>query len=598
MTLRTFYSLDSLIEHANKKLDDIDVVSMDIFDTLFIRRIHDPDIVKFPVARYISARAKELDISTTWQKVLQTRNVIEAKHRKNNGQSFPDFEARYDDYMGEALEQLFGDKMPVDLLKDVATYEISIEDAVIVVRQPLFNWIKELHQQNKRIFLVSDIYLPAYYLKQLVQLKGLEPYVEDVISSADTFNAKASGTAFPLMENKYNLKKDHWLHLGDNAHSDGRQPHAFGIDALILRDIREKQRLGISRSIAYYATQNIYWRGRNLQQVMIPLEAQNQERDPLYVDGYNFFGILIANFIHKLIEHCKEKNITHVYFCSREGWIFQKCWNQMVDQFYPTGDAPQTSYLYVSRLALATAACGTVGLPLINARAALLPGENRDFRDVCRVFGLDIKPLLPYLEAADLSEDDDLDPAPPGERIDKRQNLAMLLGDDNFQDEVKRQGRPARDALEAYLKSENFFDQSDIALVDIGWLGTIQHFLSNAIAHREDIPNVHGFVLAATRLMAYKNSYTNYTEGLLYDNYRLDIPASTLLCMKDILEEICRAPHPTLLSYTLIDSEVKLNFRSKDDAVGQEEQRQNEYYTPLHAAAQQRPRIRQQRCRL
>lgn len=583
MTLRTFYSLDKLIAQANQILSDIDIVSMDIFDTLFVRRIHDPDIVKFPVARYIATRAYEFGVHTTWQKVLQTRNEIEAEHRRNNGQSNPDFEARYDDFMDETLTTIFGNEMPPNLLMDVADYEIDIEDKVIVVRQSLFKWIKTLHQQNKRILLISDIYLPAKYLKRLVKLKGLEPFVDDVISSADSFNAKASGAAFPLIEKKYNIDKNRWLHLGDNPISDGQQAANFGIAAFVLRDIREKQRLGISRSIAYFASRNIFWRGRNVQQIMAPLEAENRERDPLYVDGYNIFGIVIANFIHRLIEHCKERKVSRIYFCSREGWLFQQCWERMIKEFYPAGGVPEASYLYVSRMALANAACGNVGLPMVNAHAALLPSESRDFQDICRVFGLDIEPLRPYLKAVDLSEQEILDPSPPNERIDRRQQLTLLLGDEKFQNEIRRQGKAAKDALLKYLTTEKFFEHDDVALVDIGWLGTIQHFLSGAISNHDNIPRIHGFVLAATRLMPYKNDHTNYTEGLIYDSNRIDIPTSIILYIKDVLEEVCRGPHPTLVSYGLSGNQVELNFRDKNDSVAEAENRQNQYYAPLHA---------------
>jgi len=583
LTFRTFYSLDKLIAQADKKLPDVDIVSMDIFDTLFVRRIHDPDIVKFPVARYIATRAYESNVRTTWQKVLQTRNEIEAEHRRKNGQSNPDFEARYDDFMDETLKTVFGGETPPDLLKDVADYEIDCEDKVIAVRQILLEWIKTLHRQNIRVFLISDIYLPAKYLKRLVKLKGLEPFVEEVISSADSFKAKASGAAFQLVEKKYSLDKSRWLHLGDNPISDGQQAANFGIDAFVLRDIREKQRLGISRSIAYYASRNYFWRGRNVQQIMAPLEADNQERNPLYVDGYNIFGIIFANFIHRLIEQCKERNVSRIYFCSREGWLLQKCWDRMVPGLYPTGGVPEASYLYVSRMALAKAACGSVGLPMVNAHAALLPSESRDFRDICRVFGLDIEPLRPYLESVDLSEQEILDPSPPNERIDRRQQLALLLGDEEFQGEIKRQGKTAKNALVNYLTTEKFFAQDDVALVDIGWLGTIQHFLSDAISTRTNNPRIHGFVLAATRLMPYKNDHSNYTEGLLYDSNRIDVPTSVILYIKDVLEEICRGPHPTLISYNLKSNQAELNFRDDKDLVAEAENQQSQYYAPLHA---------------
>ena len=74
-----------------------------------------------------------------------------------------------------------------------------------------------------------------------------------------------------------------------------------------------------------------------------------------------------------------------------------------------------------------------------------------------------------------------------------------LLEDAGFQKEVKRQSRPSARALERYLESLNFFAHEQMAIVDIGWLGTIQRFLYNAIEHRADCPRLHGFLFGATR---------------------------------------------------------------------------------------------------
>lgn len=57
MSWQTFYTLDELLRAGEQMAADCDTVSFDLFDTLLIRRIHDPDMVKPAVARYIAARA-------------------------------------------------------------------------------------------------------------------------------------------------------------------------------------------------------------------------------------------------------------------------------------------------------------------------------------------------------------------------------------------------------------------------------------------------------------------------------------------------------------------------------------------------------------
>ena len=221
MTAPTYKTLAQLIDAAEQFIDQVDMVSFDVFDTLFIRRIENPDLIKIPVSRFIAEKANQLDINVSWFEISTLRDEIETQHRQRNGEKYPDFEANYDAFMPEMLAQVFAEKLPDGFFQQVAEYEIKLENAMLVARMDLVEWIQSLKQRGKRLFLISDIYLPADYIEQMVAAKGLDQYFEGIISSADSFNAKASGTAYPLIEQRYQLDKTKWLHLGDNPISDG-----------------------------------------------------------------------------------------------------------------------------------------------------------------------------------------------------------------------------------------------------------------------------------------------------------------------------------------------------------------------------------------
>ncbi len=160
--MKVFYSLPPLIACADQALANKDVVSIDIFDTLFIRRIHDPDMVKFPVARFIASHANKLGIAISWRKVWDLRDQIEAEHRVRNGRDFSDNEAHYDDYMLEVLQQIFAEQLSADLFDRVADYEIRMESAVIVPRQMLVDWLKQLTKNPISLCcLMMTVLLPS-----------------------------------------------------------------------------------------------------------------------------------------------------------------------------------------------------------------------------------------------------------------------------------------------------------------------------------------------------------------------------------------------------------------------------------------------------
>lgn len=581
MAWQTFYSLPSLLTQARRIADSYHTVSFDLFDTLLIRRIHDPDMVKPAVARFIAEKTKGNDKVWLWSDVQKLRNAFEKEQRQETAKEFEDHEACYPQFMERVLDAVFGEKAEDGLLQEVTDYELALENGVLVPRAGFIDLLKELHHDGKRIFILSDIYLPSTHLKKLAEHAGLLEYVENVHSSADTFLAKASGKGFSLLREKYELDYKAWLHIGDNPFSDGLRPGEKGITALVLRDSNEKMRKALAKRYVNYAAGRPFWKGRALQQLMMPLERENKDQTALYVFGYNVLAPLFSAFIQGVAEKCLEQGIKRLYFFSREGWIFERIWKNIVPSLFPASALPETSYLYVSRMALAGASCAYQGLIREHADIVFLPQGNRDFRDVCRVFSLEIEAFRPHLAGYGLKEDTVLSHNHKGFTPKNRLLFNELLDNDQFQAEVKKQTRASNKALCNYLEKENFFDYNEVALVDIGWLGSIQRFLFEAIKHRHDTPVCHGYLFSATRGIIYPTTSKNSIEGILYDRDRFDLAGSTILYARDLFEEACRAPHPTLNGYRLTDSGCELVFRDQGDDVGKAEQEQDQYFKPL-----------------
>lgn len=581
MKFQKYYSLKSLIKKGKEVVLNKDTVTFDLFDTLLIRRVHDPDIVKLPVARFISTRASQVGISISWEKVQQIRDEVEALNRAETAKKFTDHEAHYPTFMATTLQQIFTDSYTDNLLAEVTSYELTMENRMLVPRKELVDWLKELSAQGKRILIISDIYLPSQHLKQLVEYAGIIDFVEDVISSADTFLAKASGEAFPFIEKKFNLSKDQWVHIGDNPISDGLRPTEFGVEALVINDSSEKLRKNITRRYYDYSDGKPFWRGRVLQQFMQPHEGENVKRDDLYVEGYNFLAPLLGGFVQEIAERAAEQKITKIFFLSREGYTFKKFWEKAMPLLFPAGNIPEIEYLYVSRMALAGATCAYQGLTLKNANISFLPSGNRDFRDVCRIFQLQVEPFDELLSKYNLTIDTCLSHLHEGFDPTHQRNFKSFLEDDAVQVEVKKQTLPANEAMVRYFTEAGMFDHKDVAIVDIGWLGTIQRFLYDAIKHHEDCPTLHGFLFAATRGLKYPTTHKNFIEGLVFDRNKFDLAASTVLYARDLFEEACRAPYPTLNGYRLKGDGYELEFRKTDDEIGEAEIKQDSYFAPL-----------------
>jgi FMN phosphatase YigB (HAD superfamily) len=581
MKPKTFYQLEALVKYAQRVVHQYDVITFDLFDTLVIRRVHFPDMLKGAVGRFIAAKARACGKIWRPEKIHQLRDKIEQAHRARTGQKFDDHEARYPDFMAEVLAAIFEDKMSDDILREVTDYELAIENSMLIPRATLVAYLKQMARQGKKIIVVSDMYLPAEHLRRIVDHAGFLDDVTEVVSSADSFLAKASGKAFPLLQKQFKLDPRRWLHIGDNPISDGLRPAEFGIHALVLKDVAEKARKLIFRLYYGFSLSRPFWRGRLLQQMMLPLEDENRPKPALYIEGYNFFAPLVGAFVQGVAERTRDLEIKKIYFFSREGWTFKKFWEHAMPLVFPDGRLPSTEYLYVSRLALAGASCAYQGLTQTNADIFFLAPGNRDMRDLCRVFKLDIQPFLPIMAHYQLTPDDPLSPLYTKPSSGLHDRFLNMLENVDFQKEVKRQTRPYNDALQQYLEHVHFFDQEDVALVDVGWLGTIQRFLYDAVKHRPDKPRFHGFLMGASRGIAYATTPDNYVEGLIFDCDRFDFCGSLIMYAQDVFEEAFRAPYAGLEGYRLKHDKFELVFRKSDDQTGKAEQKQNVYFEPL-----------------
>ncbi len=581
MKWQTCYTLDSFLKKGEQLAKQCEVITFDLFDTLLVRRIHDPDLVKPSVARFVANKAQRNGLDWTWPQVQTLRDEIEAGQRQETGKRFEDHEACYPQFMGELLKQIFQKKADADLLSEVTDYELMMENSMLVPRAEVVEWLSALHAQGKKIYVLSDVYLPASHLKRLIEHAGFLDSVDEVISSADSFLAKASGLAFPLLKDRYHLHYESWLHVGDNPFSDGLRPSEKGFKALVLRDSSEKFRKAVVKRYYNYSQGQPFWKGRTVQQLMLPMEKESNAFSPMRVYGYNVLAPLLAGFLQGVAEDCLRQGIKRLYFFSREGWMLKKVWDEIIPFLFPELPVPETSYLYVSRMALAGASCAHQGLIRQNADIVFLPTGNRDFRDVCRVFSLKPEGFTEILHRFDLQVDTVLSGHHEGYLPQNIQQFHRLLEDDEFQVEVKRQTTDANKALQLYLQEQSFFEHEHVALVDIGWLGTIQRFFFEAVNHRKETPRCQGYLLGATRGIEYPTTHNNCIHGMLYDRDRFNLAGSTILYAQDLFEEACRAPHPTLNGYQLTPEGFTLVFREQHDATGKAEKEQDEFYKEL-----------------
>ncbi len=211
-----------------------------------------------------------------------------------------------------------------------------------------------------------------------------------------------------------------------------------------------------------------------------------------------------------------------VYAIARDGFLIQK-----VLEIVAVPKCP-TRYLRVSRRATALPSVRGFGMREVELARAQ-PGRA-GVRGLLRAFNLDDAELLDIARA----KAGDLE-APLDDRA-----IQPLLSDPGFQARIAERSENARRRLQRYLAREEFTKPGRVALLDVGWSGTIQSNLERALDGK---PEMHGLYLGLYSDGARK-------EGLLYDYRRSGLRERAPLHFVQIFELSARAPEGMTIDYS------------------------------------------------
>lgn len=216
------------LSEFQKKVAPFDVVSFDIFDTLIERDCLLPSDV-FPRV------AKELGLSMSARQFRKARMEAERQARKNS----PSGEVSLSD-----IYSLLAPQVGIGS-QDGADAEIKEELKACRVKEsvkPLFDWALE----NKRVVLVTDMYLPSEVLNAMLTKCGY-PDGLPILNSSEHGVDKVSGRLFEEMAKHLNLPTSKIVHVGDTRSADIEGAHKAGVTPIFIPRRKFILRLFLSR---------------------------------------------------------------------------------------------------------------------------------------------------------------------------------------------------------------------------------------------------------------------------------------------------------------------------------------------------------------
>lgn len=286
------------IKQIIRKIKHHDVISFDIFDTLLLRPIMQPS-----------------DLFTI---IGQITNNPDFVSRRQNAEH--DFYAAHGHDTDATLDDIYSMIPEFSSEKEL---ELNLEYAGLVANPEIMHLYNAARRQNKKIIVVSDMYLPIEFIKRVLDKNNIIGY-DKLYLSNDVGHRKDRGDMYDFILGDLNIAPDKILHIGDNKQSDYTQArrhkiHAWNYTPQTTKFIHNNQQFQKFYSDATNAVD---------ASIITAMAAQYTDTGNYWVDfGYKYAGPIAFAYAVYIYDKCIRENINNVLFVARDGYLIQKVFN-------------------------------------------------------------------------------------------------------------------------------------------------------------------------------------------------------------------------------------------------------------------------------
>ncbi len=514
--------------------------TIDVWDTLLRRRCH-PDLIKLATARHlVFAYHEDLDPEYLdhWA-VLRERCSVEAVLGSEARKAGDDDEYRLSDVLDRLLERVFahGDQDHSATVQSLIQVELENERRHTYPDARCRDLIGR-YPAKKTLFL-SDFYMPAKMLMQLIEFHGMHDLVPDGISSCDVMLNKRSGRLYRYVHAHHAVEPSAHVHIGDNAYSDVEVPARLGVKAVHYSPEEEKQTRRLQEKC--FSDRAFLFRlieKRVLEAAAINRNARTTQEDMIFRLGIRAAPLFIG-FGLSIAERSIVDKVRRLFFFTREGEFFLKVFDVVSrGRRLANQDVPEARLLEISRVATFCASLRSVSIDEMMRLWTLY--DNQSMYALSRSLGMDPAALAGLCMRHSIAPTETIAHPWQDERVRR------LFADEEFKQVVGEKVHSDRRALLAYLSERGIReDQEYIGVVDIGWRGTIQDNLAWLLPQKR----ISGYYLGLQRFL--NQQPPNCSKRAYGPDANLDLGFSHLLDAVSPIEMLCNSPSGSVMGYRL-----------------------------------------------
>lgn len=492
-----------------QKLQKYDVITFDIFDTLVKRDVSLPnDVFSLVEKEYNRTNTKHISGFSHIRQIAEKRARDVSRYA----------EVTLDEIYKETSYSI-GTQ---EILKKI---EADIEIMVCTPHQPIVEIYHRLLHMGKRIFLISDMYLPRPVIEKILQKCQISGYEQLWLSSE--YRCRKTTGLFCKFLDSVKLKEEKIIHIGDSWKAD---------------------RLAIWKSANFnYHTLLI---SRNTETTSHTSESANivasfirnhlpKNQCYFYRIGYSVYGPLLYAFVDWIIKELKKNDISNILFLSRDCYIIQKAYDIVCDT------PCLNSYFCLSRRSIF---------------ATRLQGDYSIENVIDKVhFRVDasVESILRHMDAYSTENVQlasqmgiDLNATVPIEK--KKGNTWQYL--EKVNDKLIGSYQTRARLFEDYLSQ--FVHQNDrVAVIDVGWNGTAQRAIEIAQMNLSLNTNTYGYYLGVNK-REFGREADIAMKGFLVDEETSEEQRIHMKAYMGFLEFFLSAPHGMTTGYIRHDNEI------------------------------------------
>ncbi|ARP39460.1 hypothetical protein [Vibrio syngnathi] len=497
------------------------LLSLDVWDTLIRREVY-PEYPKLYTMNVLLCMYRSLiyDEYKCKNKLYQKRISIEAQLVKNNSTLNGEYAIQ------DVFEQLLIDVTDLDDVGKLASLLIEIEINYEKKYTYLDSTILQEISKIERDFTVfiSDFYMDSKSISKILASNNINTLIDTGFSSCEMGTNKRSKKLFELVQNKLNITSNNHTHIGDHEFSDFTAPKSLGINSIHFWPDEESRK----RIINEY-----HWHSRDsllkhlLSSSIQQTNAENSLVEPLTP--------LMVGFLLDIAEQAIENEIDFIGFCTREGEFFYDCWKRL----FPTGfffgkQLPTIEVIEVSRMATFSPTITEVTTEQMQRMWSLF--KTQSIKTMLSSLNIQVKLVEHILERHKIDANFEYS------GLKDNKVISRLFEDSEFCHIIESHCLKQRMLIKKYLGSK-FNNSKKVALIDIGWRGTIQ---DNICRIFPDIDFI-GFYLGLHKFINNQESNSK-KNGYCFD-LNIDNSDSMLLEDATIYEMLFNSPNGSVIGY-------------------------------------------------